>query len=115
MDAWREPSEDAGWSAVWSWRMRAACRGVDSAVFFTPDGERGPKRAAREARAKAICARCPVVRQCATYAIWSGERYGVWGGLSERERVGFRLRPDRLLATLPGDRPDPSTGGQASS
>jgi WhiB family transcriptional regulator, redox-sensing transcriptional regulator len=109
MDAWREPSEDAGWS----WRTRAACREVDSTVFFAPDGEPGPKQAAREARAKAICARCPVVRQCATYAIWSGERYGVWGGLSERERVAFRLRPDRLLAALPGDRSGPSTWGQA--
>ena len=115
MNAWQESFEDAGSSALWSWRLRAACRDVDSAVFFSPDGERGPKRAAREARAKAICAGCPVIGQCATHAIWYGERYGVWGGLSERERLGFRMRPDRLLAVLPGDRPDPSTGGQASS
>jgi WhiB family transcriptional regulator, redox-sensing transcriptional regulator len=115
MNAWQESFEDAGSSALWSWRLRAACRDVDSAVFFSPDGERDPKRAAREARAKAICAGCPVIRQCATHAIWYGERYGVWGGLSERERVGVRLRPDRLLAVRPGDRLDPSTGGQASS
>ena len=108
MNAWQEPYEDAGASALWSWRLRAACRDVDSAVFFSPDGERGPKRAAREARAKAICAGCPVIRQCAAHAIWYGERYGVWGGLSEQERLGFRLRPDRLLAVLPVATADPS-------
>ena len=71
--------------------MRAACRQVDSAVFFSPDGERGPARQVREARAKAICARCPVIRECAAHAITAGERHGVWGGLSERDRLTFRL------------------------
>ena len=96
---------------MWSWRLRAACRDVDSAVFFSPDGERGPRRAAREARAKVICARCPVIHHCATHAIQHDERYGVWGGLSERERVVFRLRPGRLLAALPVATADPSDEG----
>ncbi len=74
-----------------SWRLWAACRTVDSAVFFSPDAERGPAREAREAQAKAICARCPVIRECATYALMAGERYGVWGGLSEQDRVALRL------------------------
>jgi WhiB family transcriptional regulator, redox-sensing transcriptional regulator len=111
MNALQEPYEDAGSSALWAWRLRAACRDIDSAVFFSPDGERGPARAAREARAKVICARCPVIRQCAAHAIRYGERYGVWGGLSERERVVFRLRPDRLLAALPVATADPSDEG----
>ena len=58
--------------------MRAACREADGAVFFSPDGEREPAREVREARAKAICARCPVIRECAGYAIAASERYGVW-------------------------------------
>jgi WhiB family transcriptional regulator, redox-sensing transcriptional regulator len=111
MNAWQESFEDAGWSGLWSWRLRAACRDVDSAIFFSPDGERGPKRAAREAHAKAICAGCPVIRQCATHAIWYGERYGVWGGLSERERLVFRLRSDRLLAVLSVAPTDPTDEG----
>jgi WhiB family redox-sensing transcriptional regulator len=78
--------------ALGSWRLQAACREADSAVFFSLDGERDPAREVREARAKAICARCPAIRECAGYAIAAGERYGVWGGLSERERLAFRLR-----------------------
>ena len=56
-----------------------------------PDGERSPAREVREARAKAICARCPVIGECATYALVAGERHGVWGGLSERDRAALRL------------------------
>ena len=81
-------------SGMWglsSWRLRAACRSVDSAVFFSPDAERGRAQEAREARAKAICARCPVIRECAAYALTAGERYGVWGGLSEQDRLTLRL------------------------
>ena len=81
-------------SGMWglsSWRLRAACRSVGSAVFFSPDAERGRAREAREARAKAICARCPVIRECAAYALTAGERYGVWGGLSEQDRLALRL------------------------
>ena len=73
--------------------VAGAYRETDTCVFFSPDGERGPARDAREARAKAICARCPVIRECAAYAIAAGERFGVWGGLSERERLAFRLGP----------------------
>ena len=100
MHAWQEPFEDTGTSALWSWRLRAACRHVDSAVFFPPDGERPPQRDARETRAKAICGGCPVIRQCAAYAIQYGERYGVWGGLSERERAALAPGPGRALAAV---------------
>jgi WhiB family transcriptional regulator, redox-sensing transcriptional regulator len=84
------PVVSGGWGLS-SWRLRAACRTVDSAVFFSPDGERGPARQVREARAKAICAGCPVIRECAISALTAGERYGVWGGLSEQDRAALRL------------------------
>jgi WhiB family transcriptional regulator, redox-sensing transcriptional regulator len=100
MNAWQEPHEDAGPLALWSWRLRAACRKVDSGIFFSPDGERPPERDAREARAKAICARCPVIGPCAAYAIQHDERYGVWGGLSERERAALRRRRHRAWAAM---------------
>jgi WhiB family transcriptional regulator, redox-sensing transcriptional regulator len=101
MQAWQEPVEGA--LALWSWRLRAACRNVDSAVFFAPDGEQPHERDAREARAKAICARCPVVGPCAAHAIRYGERYGVWGGLSERERAALAVVGPRPAA--PAGRP----------
>ncbi|MFI6585015.1 WhiB family transcriptional regulator [Embleya sp. NPDC050493] len=72
---------------LWDWQLSAACRGVDSALFFHPEGERGAARVAREASAKEVCMRCPVRRQCATHALKVREPYGVWGGLTEDERV----------------------------
>jgi WhiB family redox-sensing transcriptional regulator len=73
--------------ALWSWRAHAACRTVDTAVFFGGDGERLGARRARERHAKAICAACPVLLPCRTYALVYREPYGVWGGLSARDRA----------------------------
>ncbi len=76
----------------WDWQMDAACKGLDSAAFFHPEGERGPARTARERAAKEVCARCPVIAQCATHALKVREPYGVWGGMSEDERDKVLLR-----------------------
>lgn len=70
----------------WDWQLNAACRGMDSAVFFHPEGERGSDRETRIARAKAVCATCSVLNACRLYSIKVREPYGVWGGLSEEER-----------------------------
>jgi len=97
-------------TAVWDWQMRGACRGMDSALFFHPEGERGPARADREAHAKRICGSCPVLVQCRSHALAAHEPYGVWGGLSESERVEIirtRRRTLRVLMT-PVPRPTPS-------
>jgi WhiB family redox-sensing transcriptional regulator len=40
------------------WQLQAACRGMDSEVFFHPERERGTQRREREARAKQVCQRC---------------------------------------------------------
>ena len=71
----------------WDWQMRGACRSYDSSIFFHPEGERGPSKAARDQAAKAICAGCPVMTQCASHALETREPYGVWGGLSEDDRL----------------------------
>ena len=71
---------------IWDWQMKGTCRGVDSSVFFHPDGERGRARAQRERRAKELCKQCPVIAQCRQYALSVSEPYGIWGGLSESER-----------------------------
>jgi WhiB family redox-sensing transcriptional regulator len=69
------------------WQFHAACRGEDSALFFAPSYfERREEKAAREARAKALCARCPVLEDCLEFALRVREPHGVWGGLNEQER-----------------------------
>lgn len=83
---------------VWDWQIKGLCRGVDSSFFFHPDGERGPARAQREARAKAMCARCPVLEACRTHALVVREPYGIWGGLSESDRDNAHRTTNRELA-----------------
>ena len=74
---------------TWSteWQRQGLCRAGDSSVFFPPAHfERKPEREAREARAKTICARCPVREECLSWALAIREPHGVWGGHSESER-----------------------------
>ena len=80
----------------WEWQLRAACRNLDSTMFFHPERERGPARAERETRAKMICRVCPVIEQCLRHALAVDEPYGVWGGTSPVERralLGVRHLP----------------------
>ncbi|WP_340684013.1 WhiB family transcriptional regulator [Amycolatopsis coloradensis] len=62
----------------------AACRGEDPELFF-PVTETGPG-ARQAARAKAVCARCPVISACLAYAVENGLAHGVFGGLTGSER-----------------------------
>ncbi|QLJ04119.1 WhiB family transcriptional regulator [Streptomyces sp. NEAU-sy36] len=71
---------------VWEWQAEAACRGMDSAVFFSPAGERGRARRRREQAAREICGGCPVSGPCGRFAVTSRQTYGVWGGYTEAER-----------------------------
>lgn len=71
----------------WEWQAQARCRTMDTNLFFHPDQERGEARRRREERAKQICGECPVVAECAAFALLAGERFGVWGGVSETERL----------------------------
>jgi WhiB family redox-sensing transcriptional regulator len=82
----------------WSWQLRAACRDMDSDVFFHPDRARGPSRLIREARAKRVCQTCPVIEACCRHALSVREPYGVWGGLSEADRNAL-LHPPRPATT----------------
>jgi WhiB family transcriptional regulator, redox-sensing transcriptional regulator len=73
------------WEYGWQWR--AACRGDDAAVFFPPNHpELKDDKHAREQKAKAICAICPVRIECLEYAVRIREPHGIWGGLNELER-----------------------------
>jgi WhiB family transcriptional regulator, redox-sensing transcriptional regulator len=94
---------------LWDWQLLAACRGVDSSLFFHPEGERGAARSARENSAKEVCMRCPVRAQCAAHALAVREPYGVWGGLTEDEREELMGRARHRLVSAS------ASGGDAGS
>ena len=77
---------------AWEWQLEAACAGEDTSIFYQADNERGASVRRRELKAKAICARCPVIDDCLKNALETHEPYGVWGGMSADER--FRLQAD---------------------
>src|SRR5436305_10164243 len=81
----------------WDWQLQGSCQGLNSNVFFHPDGERGSARSRRADRAKAICKRCPVLEQCRRHALSAREPYGVWGGLTEEERRELWTGQRKLL------------------
>jgi WhiB family redox-sensing transcriptional regulator len=62
-----------------SWRLSAACRGVDPAIFYPASEDEADA-------AKSICALCNVRQACLEYALVHREREGVWGGATEKER-----------------------------
>jgi WhiB family redox-sensing transcriptional regulator len=70
------------------WQENANCLGVDPDLFF-------PERGASTREAKAVCRGCEVRMDCLEYALAHGEKFGIWGGLSERERR--RVRRQRAL------------------
>lgn len=67
------------------WREEAACRTVDTALFF-------PASDADAGAAKAVCATCPVREPCLLFALANREEQGVWGGLTDTERRRMRRR-----------------------
>jgi WhiB family redox-sensing transcriptional regulator len=72
-----------------SWQDYANCLGVDPDLFF-------PERGASTREAKEVCKGCVVREDCLEYALANGEKFGIWGGMSERERR--RIRRQRALA-----------------
>lgn len=68
------------------WMVFGACRGQDPNLFF-PDSA----RTAREA--VAICNTCPVVEECLDYSLEARERFGVWGGLTDKQRRSLLRQP----------------------
>jgi WhiB family transcriptional regulator, redox-sensing transcriptional regulator len=67
------------------WYEQAACLDKDADCFFPEKG--GSTRAA-----KRICQTCSVQTECLDYALANDERFGIWGGLSERERRRLKRR-----------------------
>ena len=70
------------------WLADAACAGMDARAFFA----NGCHARAQVHEAKKICASCPVQPNCAAFAIETGERWGVWGAMSQQELRKKRRR-----------------------
>ncbi|OKL46390.1 transcription factor WhiB [Boudabousia liubingyangii] len=68
--------EDDG---VLAWQEYALCAQTDPEAFF-------PEKGGSTREAKNVCALCEVRQECLEYALANDERFGIWGGLSERER-----------------------------
>jgi WhiB family redox-sensing transcriptional regulator len=78
------------------WQEEAACRAYENILFFGPEqGESDIERQNREARAKAICHQCPVIEPCLEFAMETNQKYGIWGGLSDKERASLKRRRAR--------------------
>jgi WhiB family redox-sensing transcriptional regulator len=69
------------------WRDLALCAQTDPEAFFPDKGE-------SSAPAKKVCGRCEVRAECLQEALDRNERFGVWGGLSERERRVLARQPN---------------------
>lgn len=74
-----------------TWQALGSCRGLDPDLFF-------PERGASTREAKEVCRGCVVREDCLEYALANGEKFGIWGGLSERERRRLRSRRHNGLA-----------------
>ncbi len=66
-----------------SWQERGLSAQTDPEAFF-------PEKGGSTREAKKICEACEVRSECLDYALANDERFGIWGGLSERERRRLR-------------------------
>jgi len=81
----RQPRTDVDDDNALSWQGDALCAQTDPEAFF-------PEKGGSTRDAKKICASCEVRSECLEYALQNDERFGIWGGLSERERRKLRRR-----------------------
>ncbi len=80
-----------------SWERHARCAGLGTDFFFSEDEE-------DRRYAKSVCHRCPVEADCLAHALQRGERGGIWGGRTERERLD--LLTGRTPTAAGADEPD---------
>jgi WhiB family transcriptional regulator, redox-sensing transcriptional regulator len=88
-----------------SWRERAACRGMNTNLWFPhdPDEEDTPDQPRRREtprlyrHALRVCNACPVRQECLDYALEAREGFGMWGGKTRPERQTI-LRERRQAA-----------------
>ncbi|MBL7487054.1 WhiB family transcriptional regulator [Frankia sp. AgW1.1] len=75
----RAPGEDL------SWQEQSLCAQTDPEAYF-------PEKGGSTREAKRICSGCEVQSECLEYALANDERFGIWGGTSERDRRKLKRR-----------------------
>ena len=84
----QKPAEQAATEEVAGeiqWQERSLCAQTDPEAFF-------PEKGGSTREAKRVCLSCDVRVECLEYALENDERFGIWGGLSERERRRVKKR-----------------------
>ncbi|WRL67015.1 WhiB family transcriptional regulator [Blastococcus brunescens] len=91
---WAAPSQPSPWTVLGTsgedageegWRADALCAETDPEAFF-------PEKGGSTREAKRVCTGCTVRAECLEFALTNDERFGIWGGLSERERRRLRVQ-----------------------
>jgi WhiB family redox-sensing transcriptional regulator len=86
----------------WEWQYDGACRDTDPEQFFLEPNMRGLNKRNREVAAIKICNTCPVKQACLDHALSVPEIFGVWGGMTEEDRLeilkmkGFKVEYIRV-------------------
>ena len=83
---WSEYADAAQYARIdgpLAWQQHALCAQTDPEAFF-------PEKGGSTREAKAVCQSCQVREECLEYALANDERFGIWGGMSERERRRLR-------------------------
>ena len=70
------------------------CQTTDPEIWYSEKGDVG----FNYRKAKEFCSQCPVIDQCAKYAIEANEMDGIWGGLAPKERQNMRAAKARVQA-----------------
>lgn len=77
------------------WQDGALCAQTDPEAFF-------PEKGGSTREAKQVCLACDVKAQCLEYALARQERFGIWGGLSERERRRLQSKEEVIASVRSG-------------
>ncbi|MGL5859390.1 MAG: WhiB family transcriptional regulator [Angustibacter sp.] len=77
--------DDSAEGGALGWQERSLCAQTDPEAFF-------PEKGGSTRDAKKVCVGCEVRSECLEYALANDERFGIWGGMSERERRKLKKR-----------------------
>lgn len=77
-----------------TWRELALCKDRNTNDFYPEMGVKGAAKQVREM--KVFCRQCSVILECLDYAIENDEQFGIWGGMTPKERARIR-RQSRVI------------------